>query len=282
MKLSIDTLHVVSLLNEQQQEIIYDRFVFRKNHPTHRFHYTMKMNNPLFIINSMPRNISTYKWYNTMLIFQRDILNREYVPYSIQEILQMTTWKIKRIDLAFDFQTPTEKSLILKHHGNVQFDKNEKWSCTYLGKLKNNQSESKVAFYDRNRKEQEHNTGIVHDYHSRFEVRLYPKLNDEAVYLQSPNHDWIKKHLSKYIFIENIDDLPLKNKWEKNRLYKIQKDYSYHKKLKPKEWKYLKQICKENRVPLEMIYEQQKYDLFSFTYIKPLDELIQQELNNAS
>jgi hypothetical protein len=234
VKLTIDTLHVTGLLNEQQQEMIYDRFVFRKNYPTHRFHYTMKMNNPLFIINSMPRNISAYKWYNTMLILQRDILNREYIPYSIQEILQMTAWKIKRIDLAFDFQTPAEKSLILKHHGNVKFDTNEKWNCEYLGSIKNNQSVSKVAWYDRNEKEQEQQTGIIHDYPNRFEVRLYPKMNDE-IYLLSPNHDWIMEHLAKYIFVENIDDLPLQNGWQKHRLFKIKKEYSYHKKLKPKE-----------------------------------------------
>jgi hypothetical protein len=117
---------------------------------------------------------------------------------------------------------------------------------------------------------------------NRFEVRLYPKLNDEAIYLQSPNHDWIMEHLAKYIFVENIDDLPLQNGWQKNRLHKIQKNYSYHKKLEPKEWKYLKQICKENRVPIEAIYDKQKYDLFSFTYIRPLDELIRQELKQAN
>ncbi|KMY50186.1 hypothetical protein AC625_12300 [Peribacillus loiseleuriae] len=67
---------------------------------------------------------------------QRGITTTDNMPYSLAEVINEIDWNIKRIDLAFDFKTPQEKSMIIKHHGNVQFDFQEKWDTEYLGKLK--------------------------------------------------------------------------------------------------------------------------------------------------
>jgi hypothetical protein len=84
--------------------------------------------------------------------------------------------------------------------------------------------------------------------------------------LHNIQDEFILKHLSKYIFVPNIDDLPL-NKWEKRKLHKIKADYTYFNKLDKKEQKYIKAVIKANRVPLEQFYLDNKHNLFRFTEI---------------
>ncbi|MED4256717.1 hypothetical protein P4689_29605 [Priestia megaterium] len=145
----------------------------------------------------------------------------------------------------------------MKHHGNVQFDEsNDKWKTTYLGKLKS-RSPSKVAHYDRNIKETERGTNIEHEYNNRFEVRLFPKCNDNKMKLHNLYDDFILQHLSKYIFILGTEALPL-NRWDKKRLYKTNDDYTYFKALDKFRQKELKLVMKAHRIPLEQFYVQNK------------------------
>lgn len=264
--LSIDTLFLSLKLDDNQREYIYDRFIFNQNKNTYHWHYSQKDTKGLgFTIHALPSNSFTYRHYDHIIQLQKEVTTADYIPYSLGEIIGNIDWNIKRIDLAFDFKTPTEKSLIMKHHGNVQFDTDDKWETIYLGKLKG-RSPSKVAHYDRNIKESERETGIEHEYFNRYEVRMFPASNDDTMKLHSIKDDFILKHLQKYIIIPNIDDLPL-NKWDKNRLYKIKDDntYTYFKTLDKKKQKELKEVTKAHRVPLEQIYLDNKHNLFKFT-----------------
>lgn len=282
LKLSIDTLHLSAKLDDEQREYIYDRFLFNKNKNTYHWHYSQYETKQLgFSINALPTNSYTYKHYDHIIQIQNQITTADYIPYSLGEIISKIDWNIKRIDLAFDLKTPLENSLIMKHHGNVQFDTDDKWETIYLGKLKG-RSPSKVAHYNRNDKEAERETGIEHEYFNRYEVRLFPASNDETMKLNSIKNDFILQHLQKYIIIPNIDDLPL-NKWDKNRLYKIKDDntYTYFKTLDKKKQQELKGVTKAHRVPLERLYLENKHSLFKFAeshengYIHaPSDELI--------
>lgn len=280
--LTADTIHLSAKLNHEQRESIYDRFLFNKNNPKFHWRYSQYKTKGLgFSINALPYNSYTYKHYDHVLQLQKEVTTAEYIPYSLGEIIGNIDWNIKRIDLAFDFKTPLENSLIMKHHGNVQFHTDDKWNTEYLGKLKT-RSHSKVAHYNRNDKEIERETGIEHELFNRFEVRLFPASNDETMKLHNMKDDFILKHLKKYIIIPNIDDLPT-SKWNKNRLYKIKADntYTYFKSLDEKIQQELKEVTKAHRVPLEQIYLENKHNLFKFAEANendfihaPSDELI--------
>lgn len=275
IQISIDTMILVAKLTyEQQEELINRIFLHQKNQYQDKyFHYSRKISN--VTIKVSPRNPLANINYNTMLILQKNASLTKF-PYSIQEILQFDTWKIKRIDIAFDFTNHTPFStftnrLIMKHHGNVKFlqqSKNDKdWQSEYVGSL-NSKTETKACCYDRNEKEADLSTGIEHDYPLRFEIRLYPKLN-QYNFLKRIDHGWIENKLSKFIFIPDIEQLPL-NKWDKRRLYKVQQDYDYLKTLKPVKQKELKKCVTEHRVPFEDIYASNKEKLYSFLELEEL------------
>ena len=158
----------------------------------------------------------------------------------------------------------------MKHHGNVKFlqqsKNNKNWKSEYLGSL-HSKLEAKVCIYDRNEKELDYGTGLEHKFDLRYEIRLYPKLN-EFNFLKRVDHGWIENKLSKFIFIPDIEQLPI-SKWDKRRLYKIQQDYDYLKTLKTAKQKELKKVVKENRVRFEDIYLLTKR-LFSFLNFEEL------------
>lgn len=271
--LTADTIHLSATLDNDQRESIYDRFLFNKNNPKFHWRYSQYKTKELgFSINALPYNSFAYKHYDHVLQLQKEVTTAGYIPYSLAELINDIDWNIKRIDLAFDFKTPLENSLIMKHHGNVQFEpSNDKWNTEYLGKLKT-RTHSKVANYNRNDKEAERETGIEHEFFNRFEVRLFPTSNDETMKIHNMQDDFILKHLKKYIIIPNIDDLPT-SKWNKNRLYKIKADntYTYFKSLDPKIQHELKEVAKAHRVPLEQIYLQNKHNLFKFAELHEND-----------
>lgn len=159
IQISIDTMILVAKLTYEQQEEIINRIVlYHKNlYQDKYFRYSRRINN--VTIKFSPRNPLANINYNTMLILQKNA-SLTKLPYSIQEILQFDTWKIKRIDIAFDFTNHPPFStftnrLIMKHHGNVKFlqqSKNDKdWQSEYVGSL-NSKTEAKACCYDRNEK----------------------------------------------------------------------------------------------------------------------------------
>ena len=271
VKISIDTFNLVAKLTQDQQEELFYRIAFMQKtwYQDRYFKFSMQITNDI-IIKFSPRNPLTWITYNTMLIFTKNT-SSTFIPYSVLEILQFETWQIKRLDIAFDFSNGTPFSsfpnrLIMKSHGNVkilQQSKHEKdWESDYVGTFKS-RNEAKACCYDRNKKE-----GIDQEYPLRFEVRLFPKLN-EYNFLKRIDHGWIEKKLSKFIFLADIEQLPL-NRWDKNRLYKIQADYDYLKEIKAPKQKEIKHVATEHRVPFEDIYANNKNKLFSFLELYPL------------
>ncbi|RDI40906.1 hypothetical protein [Falsibacillus pallidus] len=275
VKLCIDTFILVGKLTEEQQEELFDHFILLKRewYQDRYFHYSIRINN--IVIKYSPRNLLAWNNYNTMIIIEKNT-SITYIPHSVKEILKFNTWQIKRLDLAFDFSDGTPFStfsnrLIMKHHGNVkllQISKNDKdWNSEYVGTLKT-RTESKACCYDRNKKEEDYGSGVEHEYPLRFEIRLFPKLN-EFNYLNQIDHGWIENKLSKFIFITDIENLPL-NKWDKRKLYKVQADYDYFKGIEPSKQKALKKVINSLRVPFEDIYSSRKDTLFLFLDLPPI------------
>jgi hypothetical protein len=277
LQLSIDTFILVGKLSKEQIEKMCDYFYLQKKnwYQDRYFHYNIHIGN--IIIKYSPRNPFAWNNYNTMIVITRNASNT-HIPHSLKEILKFNTWKSKRIDLAFDFSNNTPFStfpnrLIMKHHGNVSFlqlNQNDKeWNTEYLGTL-NSRTEVKACCYDRNEKEVDRGTGIEHEYPLRFEVRLFPKLN-EFNNLNRIDHGWIENKLSKYIFIPDIEALPL-NKWDKRKLFKVQENYNYWREIQPQKQKEIKRVVNSLRVPFDDIYCSHKETLFSFLDI-PLFQL---------
>jgi hypothetical protein len=275
LKVSIDTMILVAKLTHEQREKLFNRIMFHpKNlYEDQHFKFSRKLKN--IVLKAKPRNPLTSINYDVMLIIEKNTSLTD-VPYSIKEILQFDTWKIKRMDIAFDFSNNTPFStfpnrLIMKHHGNVKFlqqNNNDKdWKSEYIGSL-SSKTEAKACCYDRNEKEIDRGTGIVHDCPLRFEIRLYPKLN-EYNSIRNIDHGWIESKLSKFIFIPDIEQLPF-NKWDKRRLYKIQENYVFLKTLKETKQRELKKRILKHRVQFEDIYINNKKNLFSFLIFEKL------------
>lgn len=258
--LTIDTIHLVAKLDEKQRQYIYDRFAFNKNKLGYHWHYSHDATPLGYTIHALPTNTYTGTHYNHMLQLQRQVTAGDSAPTSLKEIIKAIDWNIRRIDLAYDFKTDKSESMIFKHRANIQTETKDEWDTEYTTKLKT-RAVSRVASYDRNIKEHKNNTNIVHDYHNRYEIRLYPASNDTSMKLHSMSDDFIIKHLSKYIIIPNIDALPTR-KWNKNYLFRIKDDYNYIKTLPAKKQKELKGVAKHDRVPLESLYLQNKDKLF--------------------
>lgn len=262
-RLSVDTIYLVAKTNTQDRQLIKDRFHLPKNRLDKFYHYSLNQTNELgFTIHSMPRNTFTYSHYDHQLQIQRKITVDREISQSLLEVIDGIDWQIRRLDLAFDLKTPKEKSMMFKHHASVKLGLDDKWQTEYMTKLQT-RSTSMIASYERNVKEKDYNTNVTHLYDNRYEVRLYPRCNDETMKLHTFQDDFIVKHLSKYIIVENIDELPI-SKWDKNRLYKIKEDYSYLKTLPTKKQRELRSICKAHRLPLEQIYLESKPNLFKF------------------
>jgi hypothetical protein len=278
-RVSIDTLILVAKLTDLQLEFIYDRLVLDKKNQFQdkSFNYCVRIGN--IIIKTMPKKSWTYTNYNSMIIITKNT-SSTYIPYSIKEILQFKEWKFKRLDIAFDSNEPFNKSVILKHHGNLKLNEHnsEDWMTNYLHNIKS-KTEVKVANYDRNEKELEYDNEFEHEYPNRFEVRLFPKLN-EFNFIHNPDHGWIQNKLEKYIYLLNIDNLQT-NKWNIRKLDKLRQDYNYWNELDTRKQQELKELGKNNRVPFENIYTENKIRLFSFLDIESL-RVPQLYINNLS
>ncbi len=262
-RLSVDTMYLTAKLSEEERSYIYDRFRFDKNSP--KYHWRYRQNKTIglgFSLYTVPNNPYTNRHYNFAIQLQRGITTSDYMPYSLAEIINEIDWNIKRVDLAFDLRILPEKSLVVKHHGNVQFEYKDEWDTEYLGKFKS-KSASKLAFYDRNDKELDLGSTTKHEYNNRFEVRIFPASNDETMKFHAMQDDFILKHLTKYIIIPDIDALPT-SKPNKKKLDRIKADYDHLKMFDKKKQKELKDLTKAHRIPLEQIYLASKDKLFQF------------------
>ena len=103
ISLSVDTMILVAKLTDEQKEELFNRIIlYQKNtYQDKYFHYSRQIKN--IIIKAYPRNPLTNITYNAMLILQKNASLTE-IPYSIKEILQFDTWKIKRMNLLLILQ----------------------------------------------------------------------------------------------------------------------------------------------------------------------------------
>ncbi|MBY0123616.1 hypothetical protein [Bacillus sp. S/N-304-OC-R1] len=271
IQLSIDTLTLVAKLTLIEKQKLKNYFTF--NRRTDYFYSAITSKKPFFVLNLNPRNMYSYKYYNVMLILQNETLIN--MPESIRETLFAFDWKVKRMDIAFDSKLDYSRHVFLKPHGNSKVFSRSDWSGYYVG---SNYSKSKLAVYDRNKKEQARKTDIEHLYKTRFEFRIRPKISI-APSIHNIDDDFIMNELSKYNVIEDAESMET-TKWNINRLINLKKGLHLKRAYKDRWIRYgrkvqseLKQIVKEERIPFERLYQNKKESIFNWLTHKAEREL---------
>lgn len=263
MKVAIDTVILVAKLDYEEKEFINDRFMM--NGSSEFFRNSIVSKKPFFVINLNPRNRFAKRHYNAMMIIQSETLRN--MPASLAEIIAQFNWKFKRIDIAFDSKRDFEKHAFIKHHGNVKTWQGTGWRGYYIG---SKASKTKLNAYDRNKNKQDRGSAIRHEYGTRFEVRIRPKLTDAGT-IHNIDDEMLLKELAKYIIVEDASLLNT-NQWHINRLYNLKNGLAIEDDYKNRWERYgkknqqeLKMITKQNRIPFEDLFIEQKDNLFQWT-----------------
>lgn len=264
IKVTIDTIILVAKLDSESKEFINDRFIM--NGSSEFFRNSIVSKKPFFVINLNPRNKFAKRHYNAMIIIQHETLMN--MPASLTEIIAKFDWKFKRIDIAFDSKCKFDKHAFIKHHGNVKTYKGTGWRGYYIG---SKQSKTKLNIYDRNKKEQDRGNAVHHEYGTRFEVRIRPKLTD-AKTIHNIDSEMLAKELAKYIVIEDASLLDT-SQWNINRLHNLKDNLTNKDDYKNRWDRYgktiqqeLKAIAKQNKIPFEDLFTEQVDSLFQWTH----------------
>lgn len=261
--MSIDTLILVANLKREEKQNLRNYFIF--SHSTEYFYESVVSKSPWFVLNMNPRNKFAYQHYNVMLILQNSTL--EDMPAYLKEIIKSFKWRIKRIDIAFDFEDNYEHHVTLKPHGNTKVIGKTNWDGYYIG---SNYGKSKMILYDRNRKEVSKKSNRRHFDKTRFEVRIRPKISLTKE-INDFDDAFIIEELKRYKVIVNITNVKT-SKWNKNRLRKLKASImngnnsyndlwkSYSSRVKRE----LKELFIKERVRFEELYLNEKEKLFSW------------------
>lgn len=208
----IDTLLLVAKMNEDQKDNLYNLIDFKKDYGekfkiywrgNKTFKHIIHSVEPFYMVYFEPRvgtNLWTKSHYDILIILQYDAIQLK--PALLQLILSIGEWRVKRVDIAFDWSIPIEKHFIWKN-GNVKKRTHANNKNYYLyGK----RSENQAVIYDKKSQlKQVKGIDIPDDHLTRLEIRVRPKLNDLSV--STTNLEWLKKYMSKFIFVENISKL---------------------------------------------------------------------------
>ncbi|PSL41158.1 hypothetical protein B0H99_103294 [Planomicrobium soli] len=262
-KVSIDTMILRVKLTDEQKEFIYDRFYYGFHRSKH-YRYSLYFEEMGFTLQLSPKKSVLHSYFNGTITLHRKFFQREYIPHSIIDILTSIDWSIVRIDIAFDYKTSKQDSLLFKHHGNSK-DASYENETYYIGNHKSQKKSHTLVNYDRNIKEIKRGTGIEHEYGNRLETRFKFKMADMK--LNNMNQELIYNQLKKYLFLSNIDQLNT-NGYRKNRIRKMQHKYKQLTLYDKKEAATIKELIKASREPLEEIYKLNITNLFSFIEYK--------------
>lgn len=273
-QLNIDTILLRATLSHEEIEWISNYFDWSCFYPSDDYKYNLHLKQLGFTLSLIPTN---YRNFNARIILQTKFFKLEYMPYSILDIINTLDWKIRRLDIAFDFKGDKSNTLLFRSHGNQKEVHYE--STDYIGNPKNPKKKLSLASYDRNEKEKARCNNITHEYPTRLETRFFFKLKENQT-IHTLNQIYILQQLQKKVlFIHDLSALSI-NKWTFNRLKDLQEENENIKKYKKNVQKQLRKLIKDNRTQVEMIYLYQKERLFeAFTYREPQDQRIHKKIS---
>lgn len=251
---SIDTLYLVRKLTSSQVGELKNQYKF-DNRGNETFHHKIVHYNPFFIVYLLPRYRLQYMQlpYTIMINASQEALSK--MPLLLQRILSIGQWKMKRLDVAYDFQVPMSKTFPLVA-GNSKVE--TYGSTTYLYGKRN---QGRGVIYDKRQQLiDKKEIDIGHDL-TRFEIRLRPTLKDQP-FLEELNFEWLKSHFDKFTFCPNFYELKLTSEQKKLlRTVKTRKNKDWTKIGRKKKEK-LHAVIKQHRVDFYSLFNQQKEELF--------------------
>ncbi|ETT82256.1 hypothetical protein MKZ08_06675 [Viridibacillus sp. FSL R5-0477] len=271
---NFDTIKLKAKMSIEEKEVIYSYFE-NGYYTDNAYWQVLRLKQFGITIKLNPRNLTWHSTFNAAIEMSPKFFHLNDVPYSITQILTNIDWRCTEMHIAFDYRTNFFESVTIKHHGN-QSHSEYSGETIYIGSHQSNQTKNKIASYDRNVKEAKRNNNITHKYMNRFETRLRFKMDEMR--LNNINHNLICERLKKYLFVSNIN--AINGAWNRNRLLKVRKDYSYYEKLRKSNKKKdkeiaasIREVIKENREQLENIYKLHFERLLSFLQFENLDVL---------
>jgi len=204
----IDTLHLVSKLTREQKDELHDLIDFRRDYGEDIkiywngnavYQYIMHSKNPFFMI-FFESKIGTGLWtkshYDILVLLQQEAI--QIKPKLLKMILGIGEWRVKRIDIAFDWLIPINNHFIWK---NVNI-KRESFLGNQNYYLYGERSENRAIIYDKKLQlKTKKNIEIPVEHLTRLEIRIRPKLKNQSA--NATNLEWLKKHLDKFTFVEN-------------------------------------------------------------------------------
>ncbi|MCF2717429.1 hypothetical protein LWE69_09395 [Paenibacillus sp. UKAQ_18] len=186
----IDKLQLVTRMERDKIKFILSMGTFNKG--TKYFYNVYRSTNPQYEININPTSISAYKNYNVMILFNPAKV--KIVPTTLVNFIGMShSWKMRRVDIAFDFQTPMRRSFY-KPFQNTTINKREDNDNCYYG---NNRSKCMILHYDKKIEQEEKEFTLPTSALTRFEFRLKEDLNKQPR-LHDLDFEWMRSHLEVY------------------------------------------------------------------------------------
>lgn len=216
--------------------------------------------------------------YNTKITIHRAFYEASNTGYLLEIInLYRDKWCVKKVDVAFDFLSNRNNSVIIKHHLNVKGTKLtdlEHHVTDYTGSLKNSHRAGArlIASYDRNERELSRNKESDYAFSNRLEVRMSFKTNEVIFNTFARNdeqaHSIITSRLEALLFIVDLDEVVECSAYLKRSFKAIQRDTNkvneYKKrKSKKKLLAEIKRVAKLNRFNFELAYSNNRSKLTS-------------------
>jgi len=272
-KVTVDTIKLKFKASKQQIDSIFDHINYGY-YSSNDYEYNFHMKDIGFSMHINPLPVEKRSNFTVAITLQTAFFKADYLPHSIVDILTSYNFRIRGLDIAFDYAEPYAHSFVYKHHGLVKHykltDDNNHTSIN-LGSPTVEQRNHRVISYSRN--EKEYSKGISesnrHSFSNRFEVKLrFPMKNSKdtskELRLNDINQNAILKQLKRHIFIPNLEnDLQLDGR-TKRIFYGLQQDYSNINRYDTKRKAELKAIAYSFRQPIEEVYTSHITDLFSF------------------
>jgi len=212
----LDKLHLVAKLSEEDIKDVLASIRFEKSNQ--HYYYVLFINDSskccIFL---KPTRTSTYKHYNCFITFNP--ANMSELPPQAVYVLQKTRyWKIKRMDVALDFDIAVSNTFLVPYrnmrqrmiHNNYNF---------YRGTEK---SRVGAIVYDKAREMREKGSPLNVKHLTRIELRFKPKLSEQR-FITASDFSWTEPLFSKFVIIPDIRKTSTKAK-------NLIKDINYKKK----------------------------------------------------
>lgn len=197
-QVSIDSLQLVAKLTQANVEEIYNTIEFSQWKGNKSWKHCLYNKEEGYFVFFDPR-VRTGLWlkshYNIMVVMQHRAIRKK--PALLRHLFLIGDWRVKRLDIAFDWSLPMSKHFILKP---VNVKMKEMGNSNYY--LYGQRNELSVCMYDKKEELTERKGIIIDDENMiRLELRVRPKIKNQR--LLDGDFSWLKKQVDRIFFVPN-------------------------------------------------------------------------------